>query len=153
MYFSCILSKISYGIEVYGSATHTILQPLQILQNKLLRVALNKPRDYSSTLMHKQTKILKIADIYNLATLKFVFKCVNQTPIEAFENYFQPHQHQLNTRNRCNIKLKKVRTELGKSTTHYKGTTLWNDLSTNMKATSDLNNFTHMVRDMLINGY
>ena len=46
LYHAFIFSRIQYGIEVYGTACKTILNQLQVTQNKLLKVPFNKNYGY-----------------------------------------------------------------------------------------------------------
>ena len=40
-YHNSVNSHILYGILVWGSTNHSILQPLQVLENKVLRIICN----------------------------------------------------------------------------------------------------------------
>ena len=42
IYYATLHSRIKYGIALYGAADKNIIEPLQILQNKLLRVLTKK---------------------------------------------------------------------------------------------------------------
>ena len=68
MYYVFFYSHILYGILGWGSATDTALQPIQVLQNKVLRI-MNKItwRDrVTNNSLYLSDKILKIADVSNL---------------------------------------------------------------------------------------
>ena len=60
IYYTSIYSVIKYGIEIYGSAGITELKRIQTLQNKLLKVLLNKDYQYSTNLLHSELNILKV---------------------------------------------------------------------------------------------
>jgi hypothetical protein len=152
-YFSCIYSKIQYGIEVYGNCSKTLSTKLQILQNKLLRTLMGKSRYHSSSELHKELNILKINDALKLTTLAFVYKCLNNDTTEYFHNYFTNNEHSYNTRRRHDIAKHKVRTSLGQSTTHYQGASLWNDLQNCDKTANNVMQFKHTIRDSYIRHY
>ena len=46
--FSYIYSRVSYGIEVYGCCSQTLLGKLQVVCNKLVKIFCNKDRLYSN---------------------------------------------------------------------------------------------------------
>ena len=52
IYYSCVYSRIQYGIEVYGTCKLGLINKLQITQNKLLRILGCKDRYYNSQLLH-----------------------------------------------------------------------------------------------------
>ena len=91
VYYTCIYSRISYGIEVYGACGVTLQKRLQILMNKLIKLLFNKSPYHGTNEMFKEQSMLKIKDIYEANVLKFVYKCINEpsfsTPI--FRTYFQ----------------------------------------------------------------
>ena len=129
IYFSTIYSRIKYGIEIYGSATKRLTNKLQVMQNKLLKVLLNKNRRYSTNALHSYVNILNVDDICNSALLNFVYDCIAEDPIDSFTDFFALRQnfHPYNTRQHHDIQQRRPNTQYGKSTTHYKGSDLWNN--------------------------
>merc|ERR1712030_114317 len=63
IYFTIIYSRIKYGCITYGLSTSENLDRLQILQNKLLKVLLQKPFRYATNLLHQDLYLLQIRDI------------------------------------------------------------------------------------------
>lgn len=81
IYYSFIYSKLSYAIEIYGTAKMSCLRPLQILQNRLLKVLTNKPRRYPTDLLYRESNLLKISEIHSYCMYSFVYKhCKNMLP-------------------------------------------------------------------------
>ena len=80
--------------------------------------------------MHFEMNILKVRHIFHHSVLRFVQNCVMESPVTPFENYFitRDHIHDHNTRNKNNLITQRARTEMGRSTTHYIGAQLWNNL-------------------------
>ena len=71
------------------SATYTIyLQPINILQNKALRIISNKQRWTNSTILYSGLKILKFQDLIKLEIAKFMFSYENCQLPPTFVNYF-----------------------------------------------------------------
>ena len=68
MYYVFFYSHILYGILGWGSATDTAFKPIQVLQNKVLRI-MNKitwTDQVTNNSLYLCDKILKIADVYKL---------------------------------------------------------------------------------------
>ena len=74
IYYPFVYSRISYGIEVYGSCAKTSLERVQILQNKLLKLLLRLHPLTSTNSLHNNMKILKIKDVYGLSLCVFVYR-------------------------------------------------------------------------------
>ena len=89
IYKAYVLTKVRYGIEIYGSFNETLSNRLQIVSNKLLKILFNMSPFHSTNQLHKELDILKVKDVYKSCVLKFVFLCLNHTPLRMFNNYFQ----------------------------------------------------------------
>ena len=81
-------SKIQYGIELYGRASPTTLQKVQIRQNWAMKVLFNKDFLTPTDTLHRELKTLKIRDQYKFDILKFVYKHQNNLLPEIFNNNF-----------------------------------------------------------------
>ena len=64
------------------------LQPINILQNKALRIISNKQRWTNSTILYSGLKILKFQDLIKLEIAKFMFSYDNCQLPPIFVNYF-----------------------------------------------------------------
>ena len=75
LYYVFFHTYLLYGILGWGSATKTTLHPLQILQNKVMRI-INKTtvEDHvKNNTLYQKYKILKINDVYKLELGKFMY--------------------------------------------------------------------------------
>ena len=79
----------------------------------------------------------------DLFLLKFVHSCVLGQPIDAFKNYFKIVEHDHNTRSQSHGQLERpnIWTELGRSTAHFSGATLWNSIPSELKLIQTEENF------------
>ena len=129
IYFSCIHSRVKYGIETYGSASEYKMAKLQILQNKHLKLLTKKDRRYSTNKLHTNLNILKIKHIYEMSVLTFIHGCVRGIPIDSFKNYydFRGDTHNYSLRNNEDLSSNQVRSNMGANTTHSVGAKLWNN--------------------------
>ena len=130
IYFASIYSKISYGIEVYGSTTTQNLNKLQVLQNKLMKLLTKRERDFSTNRLHSELKIIKVEDIHKNSILNLVFNCIKGDPIPSFQYYYMQLNttHEMRTRNQNNIETFRNVKNMGMKTVHHIGATLWNAL-------------------------
>ena len=78
IYYAYLYSRIKYGIPIYGMANLGDLKPIQILQNKLMKVLLDKNYMFSTNQLHTDLNILKITDISKQEVLIFVFSQFNK---------------------------------------------------------------------------
>ena len=155
IYYAYIYSNIKYGIELYGSAKTSKLDKVQTLQNKLLKTIMNKPFTYSTDQLHKDLIILKINDIYKFTILQFVHKCVHSTQITKFNTYYKTSDvdHDYQTRTKHHLHTQRYRTELGKSTVHNQGATLWNSIPVEIKDIEIYDQFKNKLKDFILNQY
>ena len=72
LYLSLIYSKISFGIEIYGNAAQSILQPLLRANNKTLRNLQNQTRFSDVKQLYISYNILPVHLLYKLTTAKTV---------------------------------------------------------------------------------
>ena len=155
LYYSLVHSRILYGIEVYGSCSSTLLNKVQTMQNKLLKVLYNLPFRTDTNDMHAKLKLLKVKDIYNVNVLNFVYESVNKCSIVQFQNYFRYHNtlHRHNTRNENNLYPNRIRTKYGETTLHYAGTKLWNSLENEIQNSKSIHIFKKSIKNKFINAY
>ena len=74
IYFVLVYSSLVYGIETYCNTTLTILKPLIIKCNSLLRVLQDKPRRYKTIDLHTNYNTLPVNQLYNLFAAKLMHK-------------------------------------------------------------------------------
>ena len=89
---SFVKSHLLYGILSRGNDYKSAIQPLQILQNKILRLMLKivPQSNVSNNYLYYSSKLLKIEDLYKLEIAKFMYLCEhNKLPL-LFSVYFLP---------------------------------------------------------------
>ena len=90
IYYSFIYSRLTYAIEVYGTACATVLKPLQTFQNRILKLLLKKPRRFSTNQLYFDYNILKIKDIHTYCMGVIVFKYCNDMLPKVLSNVIKP---------------------------------------------------------------
>ena len=122
LYFSFIYSCINYGIEVYGSCADEHLSKQQVMQNNLLKLLLKLDYRTSTSLLHYNMTLLKIADIHTVNILYFVNECrAGRNP-----DIFTVREATYDFRHRDRLFVPLARTELGSSRCAILSAKLWN---------------------------
>ena len=90
LYYVFFYSHLLYGILGWGCASQTRKKPIQILQNKVLKIINKstwKDKTKNNTLYFKY-KVLKIDDTYKYALGKLVYLSSIKALPQIFESYF-----------------------------------------------------------------
>ena len=137
LYFTLIYPHLLYGIEIYGNASASCLDPLVKLNNKILRILQGKNRYSHIRNLYTEYETLPISLLFQFQILKFVYKS-HHTPEflpAIYNNYFIPNSviHQHNTRSKKDLHRFPVRSLIGAKQIKSKGAVLWNDLSFDLK--------------------
>ena len=143
IYYACIYPHTSYTIEIYGTANDTLMSKLQVQQNKLLKLITKRDYRCSTNKLHHENRILQVKHIHELYTLAFVFRCLKDTPIEPFKDFFmrRGEEHEYDLRNNENLSNSQIFLNTGKITTHTDGAVLWNKYPANITDLNDIGSF------------
>ena len=153
IYYATLHSRIEYAIALYGAADKTVIEPLQILQNKLLRVLTKKGPMYSTNKIHNDLDLLKINDIYESEILSFFYNCVNKNVPKALGNYFtiMGDTHNFNTRNKKYILRDPCfKSKIGRLSVKQKGVQLWNKMDKSLKLSESSKVFRKNYKDTVL---
>ena len=102
IYFAFVHPHILYGVEIYANTSRTHIDRLMKLNNTLLRILQNQPRQYHVTELYVNYNTLSVTDLYIQRILLLVHNFVyhkDKLP-EIFNNYFMFNNeiHNYNTR-------------------------------------------------------
>ena len=116
---------------------------------------LNMSPFHSTNQLHKELDILKVKDVYKSCVLKFVFLCLNHTPLRMFNNYFQKRQtlHDRNLRDMKTLHVPVGYSDLALSSTKINGAKLWNKLPLEIKRNDDVGCFKKSVKSHFMKSY
>ena len=154
IYYTMIYSRIKYGITVYGLGNKDNLDKIQVLQNKLMKVILEKSWRHPTDELHTEVNILKVKDIFYQEISSFVNKYLRGDLPLVFTDYFQFVNHSYGTRgNLSSLKSPLCRTEIGKKTVRFKGCEVWNNLSHKQKNIRNPKTFRKGIKETIIKGY
>ena len=145
IYFAFVHSHLLYGIEIYGNTYRGYLNKLIVLNNKLLRILQNAPRNTPVPDLYTNFNTLTIPDLHIFQILVLIHKFFyhKQNLPVIFTSYFMENflLHKHDTRNSDNLHLARCKTSYGLKTVKYKGSSYWNQLPNDLKLTTSLNSF------------
>ena len=153
IYYAMVYSKIRYGLCVYGFTKDENLNKVQVLQNKLLKVLTANEMRYSTNKLHNDLHILKVKDIHHQEITSFVQRYLNDELPDIFEGYFRKFSevHQYNTRGReKSLMLPPYKSDVGKNTVKYRGSSAWNEISSEMKSIMIPKSFRRAIKEDIL---
>ena len=130
LYYSFIYPYLTYCNLVWGTACVSHLERLKILQKKAMRIIAGvKPREHTDPLF-KEFKLLKIKEINEFLTARFMFKIFKGTIIDTLQELFLKNTdiHSYATRQSSEYHVPRVHTELSKRNIRFHGVKVWNNL-------------------------
>lgn len=130
LYHAFVSPYLSYGIELWGSATKSALQPIIINQKRSLRIIHGAPPRSPSTPLFLSSEVLPLDSIYEFKILEFMFKYNNFMLPGIFRSMFtlNANVHNHDTRQRHLIHHAQTSTTAYSKSIRYTGISLWNDL-------------------------
>ena len=155
IYDAYVYSKIRYGIEIYGSLNVTLRKRLQIVSNKLLKILFCMSPFHSTNQQHKGLDILQINDVYKASVLKFVFLCVNHTPLSIFDQYYKRRrdQYSRSLRDLLNLHVPDGYSAIALSSTKIHDAKLWNELPLEIRKLDDVYCFKEAIKKHFMKSY
>ena len=156
IYYSFIYSRLTYAIEVYGTACATVLKPLQTFQNRILKLLLKKPRRFSTNQLYFDYNILKIKDIHTYCMGVIVFKYCNDMLPKVLSNVIKPPnvaQFPMQTRHNSLFSVTSHKTLHGKLVLQNYCYNVWHKLSPSVRSSPSLHSFQRNLKSFLISSY
>ena len=154
LYFTMIHSYLTYCNIIWGSNYKTLIEKIQISQNKAIRLTFNDRRYTSTKSYYEINKILKIVNIHKSQTAIFIFKYLNKLLPQYFhiKNYFTNWNelHNYNTRNSNSIYLPYASTNYRMFTIKYFGPRIWNTIPNNIANEDKLTRFKNKLKIYLL---
>ena len=158
LYYSFVYPHLKYGIIAWGNTNKTILNKLQVSQNKIIRsINFKNLSDHvNMSALFKSMNLLKLNDIYNLEMAKFMYSFHHNKLPENFDCYFKAakNQHTYSTRSitNQNYYLERFNLHSGQTSCSYAGVKIWNQIPLKIKNLSK-HQFSKHFRNHLINMY
>ena len=152
MYLGIVEPHIRYCCSVWGCAGDTIILKLQKLQNRAARIVTNSPFDKTSLPLIAQLGWLNVKEMVDFETATIVYKSLH----ELAPPYMQDMFHKLSdSRNRVlrntetDLRIPLCKTSNGQRSFSYRGVTVWNQLSSEIKTAQSLAIFKNRLKTFL----
>jgi len=156
LYFSLVHCHLKYCIVSWGTAINSVLQPLEVVHNNILRTIAYNNYGCHITPLYKSLNILNLHDIYKFELAKLMHEFHHEMLPTSFKDLFQKtdeaHCHNTRYANNQNYFIKQVSTNAGKKTISHRGATLWANVDQQFKDKS-YNAFRNQYRSFLLLQY
>ena len=127
IYYSLGHSALMYGIVVWGSASSSIVNPIFILQKKIIRVITCNSWYAHTSPIFKELKVLKFHDLYELQMLSLMYRILflNHMPY-AKERILSNNVNTSHMTRNNNLRLPIFEKTFTQRSFYYCGPKLWN---------------------------
>lgn len=154
VYYSLVNSHLSYCITTWGGAPSTMIEPLKVIQRKIIRLMTHSDFQAPTTPLFSQLNILKLEDVYTL-NLSLIFHKIHNNKIVGQHhliNIKDIHSHNTRLSHNNNYFTNYQKTNIGLSTYSAAGNKIWSSLSADIKSMS-YTGFKNKIKKMLIESY
>ena len=146
LYYALAFPYLNYNILVWGSTFSTHLNPLLILQKRIIRIIDEIGyRDHTNQSFFSNS-ILKLPEIHKYSVALFVFK-----NFQLFDQNLSFHDHF--TRQREDLRSTFYRTRKSQTSIKYTGPSIWNSIPPSIKHVTSELSFKRQLKRHFINGY
>jgi len=152
LYKTFIQPHLIYCNIVWCAAYVTVLKPLEIIQKRALKIALNVPRLTPTDVLFKLANVQRLASINKIQTAIFMYKYNNDLLPGSFDNKFECNNdyHVYSTRISSLHHVPMIRLERTKLSLSYRGVKVWNSINDDVKNVSSLNAFKNAIKKLCI---
>ena len=145
LYYSLVHPYLNYCNLIWGAASNIHINPLFLLQKRILRIMFNRPfLDHTNALFF-ESGILKVMDIYKYNLSNFMFLNQHDQIFQNISNY--------NTRRRNLLIPQFERLTSTQRSINFRGPHAWNRLPVHIRETESLGSFRGSVKEYFLNSY
>ena len=146
LYNSLFSPFLQYGILVWGLTYETYINPVFLLQKRVVRAMSFENFTSPSTPIFLNLTILKLHDLFQLKLLTFVYDCVNKIAPSYFHSFFAlvetVHQYGTRQASKNNIFLTQKNTvQYGLRSVRFFGAKCWNNIPIVIKRSPSARSF------------
>ena len=151
LYHSLIQSHINYGLQIWGASSQ--MQHVYKIQKKSIRIIHNKPYNYHTEPLFKNSNILRVQDQYICYVANFMHNLKTGHLPKSFDvlDYFTNRTHP--TRQSSHAMVKYARTKYTNSLPLHKFPQIWNNIDCNFHDFSDNKTFMKSIKRHYLNKY
>jgi len=144
LFFAIVYPKLIYALELFGTAAKTLLDPLKVTVNRILRVLQDCGRNSNVISLYSNYNTLPISELFKFVVGIIIFKClydpnISQSLHDAL--IINNPVHMYSTRSLNNMILYRSNAPSYYASLSYLYCTLWNDIPLSIKNIAFLNKF------------
>ncbi len=140
LYLTLVYPYLIYCNIIWCTADKTIVKPLILLQKKSLRIICKADFFDHTDPLFKETKLLKIEQIFKLNCAQFIYKCYNTNLFNDFRSELITHReiHNYNTRGSSQLRLPFTGLKKCQQSFFHVGINLWNEIPITIKQANSI---------------
>ena len=150
-------SKLNYGLELIGSADHSLIKKLQVKQNRALKILFNKDYYTPTKQLHYELKTLMVTDEYKLSMAKFVYKQQHGLLPVVYDKHYtkvqETHGHTTRQKDLLKIGNHSHKSQHSEKMSAVTGAKIWNDLPEEVRQAKSLYIFKNACKAHFLNMY
>ena len=151
LYNALVMPLIDYCDVTYSTCSSKYLKKIERLMLRGGKIVLNVPYDTPSIVVLNRLKWLTLKERTDYHKCVQMYKCINSLSPAYLSDIFDQVNHGYSTRNSCNLKIVKCKTQMGQRSFKYIGATLWNSLPHFIRTCSSLNEFKQNILKYFLN--
>lgn len=152
VYNSLFYSRVIYGVTCWGNASNDVINPIRVLQNKVVKTMLCKPFNTRIQSLLSELQILNIKDLFYIEIAKHVHKFYNLLLPEVFNNQFSFVTGTTRSSSRNDLVVKRTKKEIGKRSSSIIGAVIWNSIPNEIRELQ-FKGFCKAYKSLLITAY
>ena len=151
LYYSFAYPYFIYCNHVWGNSYKTNLEPIVLMQKKLIRIITCSPFRAHTGPLFFANKILSVTQINTYMVGTYMYKCLNESVPQLLRNYFTRNNsiHEYSTRGANEIHVPFGRLDIRNFSIRIHGAKVWNSLPSFVKQSRSLELFKNTLRNYL----
>ena len=145
LYYTLVYPYLNYCILAWGNTFTSHLEPIRILQKKLVRIITFQPYSCHTSPLFQDLNFLKLDDIYKYRAAVYIFH-------ERGRGSYR-RTHSYGTRGRDMLIPDYQRLTLTQHSVTHSGPSIWNSLPSYLTEIDNINSFKRQLKIYLISGY
>ena len=153
IYHSLVISRMRYCIMSWNNGKSTILNQLQGICNKFVRLILRLSRNEYVLPLMKQHNLLAINDIFKYEIAALMFRFHNRSLPSAFDPIFQSKTTSITTRSNSRVIMISCRSAVSQQSIRYISSKTWNNIPPPIREFKTIGAFKRKLKQHLSNSY
>jgi hypothetical protein len=155
LYYAYFVSRLCYGITIWGNTYETYLYPLRIVHNRCIRLISHADVRAHVSSLAKKLHILVFDDLYDFHVAIFMYKVFNEMHPPVILKMFSKLSsiHHITRKTTHDFFLPRIRLDVCKRFITFSGVTVWSRLDIETKLSICLHAFKTLLLTSLLSNY